>query len=282
MGVRLIGATAAVTGAGRGIGRATAEALAGAGARVALGDLDADLAREAAAAIGGSAVGLPLDVTSRESFAGFLDAAAEAFGPIDVVVNNAGIMHVGRFLDEDDRDTRGQVEVNLMGVLMGMKLVLPAMVARGSGAIVNIASVSGKSGFPGFTTYSATKHAVVGASDAVRGELAGTGVSVSVVLPMIVDTELGTGLQRTSVRLQTPDSVARAVVHALRTGSSHVYVPRYLAAVQAALAPLPPKARAVVTGWLGANRVVGERTQAAREQYHARARASAESALRRH
>jgi short-subunit dehydrogenase len=280
MGVQLTGATAAVTGAGRGIGRATAKALARAGARVALGDLDADMAREAAAEIGAGAVGLPLDVTSRTSFVDFIEAAEDTFGPLDVLVNNAGIMHVGRFVEEDDNTTRGQVEINILGVLTGMKLALPGMVARGRGGIVNLASVAGKGGFPRCATYSATKHAVVGASEALRGELRGTGVQVSAVLPYVVSTELSSGFGTGMIPVQSPEAVARAVVTVLRTGRAEVFVPRYVMAVHAVLAPLPPSWRAAMGRKLGADRVLTDQTEQARTEYEARAGASAAGVMR--
>jgi len=105
----LYGTVVAITGGARGIGRATANALAREGAKVAIGDLDADLAAKEAAAIGGDAVGLGLDVTDRDSFEAFLDAVEEKLGPLDVLVNNAGIMPLGRFIEEDDASTIRQM-----------------------------------------------------------------------------------------------------------------------------------------------------------------------------
>src|SRR5918998_3338674 len=191
--MELPGGVAAVTGGARGIGRATARALHRAGMRVAIGDLDAGLAREAAAELGDGAVGLELDVTDRASFAAFLDEAEARLGPLDVLVNNAGIMVLGRFADEDDESTRRMVDINVHGVLLGMKLALPRMMARDRGHIVNMASQAGAYGAPGGATDSATKHAVVGATEAVRGELRheGSRVRLSYVLPYIADTELG-------------------------------------------------------------------------------------------
>jgi NAD(P)-dependent dehydrogenase (short-subunit alcohol dehydrogenase family) len=114
------GTVVAITGGARGIGRATAAAFVAAGAHVAIGDLDAY--GETAADLGPPAVGLPLDVTDRTSFRAFLDAAESELGPLDVLVNNAGIMPSGPFLDEDDAMTDRVLDVNLRGVLIGCKL----------------------------------------------------------------------------------------------------------------------------------------------------------------
>ena len=167
----LAGETAAITGAARGIGRATAEALLAQGMKVAIGDVDYGQAAKTASELGPSAVALPLDVTERASFSAFLDGAEQQLGPIDVLVNNAGIMQIGRFIDEDDLTARRMIDINLHGVILGMKLALERMIPRNRGHIVNISSQAGKYGAPGGATYSATKHAVVGLTEAVRGEL---------------------------------------------------------------------------------------------------------------
>ena len=140
-----------------------------------IGDLDAGVDRVAPAWIGKEAIGLALDVTDRASFDSFLSEVEHRLGPLDVMVNNAGIQHVGLFADESDASTDIQVAVNLGGVLTGSKLALARMRRRGRGHIVNVASVAGKMASPGGATYSATKHAVVGLSESLRGELRGSG-----------------------------------------------------------------------------------------------------------
>jgi len=144
----LAGETAAITGGARGIGRATAEALQRQGMRVAIGDVDADSARRTAEELGPSAVALPLDVTDRESFARFLDETERQLGPVEVLVNNAGIMQLGRFIDEDDLTARRMIDINLHGVILGTKLALERMIPRNRGHIVNVASQAGKFGSP--------------------------------------------------------------------------------------------------------------------------------------
>src|SRR6202035_1265030 len=115
----LVGSVVAITGGGRGIGRATAVALIAQGARVAIGDIDAALAERTAQELGSGTIGLPLDVTERASFAAFLDQVEERLGALDVLVNNAGIMPIGPFLEETDATARRIVDINLHGVLLG-------------------------------------------------------------------------------------------------------------------------------------------------------------------
>jgi short-subunit dehydrogenase len=225
----LAGQVAAITGAARGIGRATAQAFLAHGMRVAIGDVDLAAAEQTAAELGARTVALPLDVTQRESIVRFLDETERQLGPVDVLVNNAGIMPLGRFVDEDDLTARRIVDINLHGVILGMKLGLERMVARDRGHIVNIASQAGKFGAPGGATYSATKHAVVGLTEAVRGELRlmGSGVDLSYVMPFVVNTELGSGLgQARGLHNLQPSDVADAIVEALQHRIVEVWVPK--------------------------------------------------------
>jgi NADP-dependent 3-hydroxy acid dehydrogenase YdfG len=225
----LAGQTAAITGGARGIGRATAQALMAQGMRVAIGDVDLAAAEQTAAELGASAVALALDVTDRDSFSRFLDGAEEQLGPVDVLINNAGIMPVGRFIDEDDLTARRLVDINIHGVLLGMKLALARMVPRNRGHIINIASQAGKYGTPGGATYSATKHAVVGLTEAVRGELRlmGADIDLSYVMPFVVNTELGGGLvEARGMHKLEPQDVADAIVDALQHGTVEVWVPK--------------------------------------------------------
>jgi NADP-dependent 3-hydroxy acid dehydrogenase YdfG len=225
----LAGQTAAVTGAARGIGRATAQALIGRGMKVAIGDLDEQAARRTAEELGRSALALPLDVTDRDSFTAFLDGAEERLGALDVLVNNAGIMQVGRFIDEDDLTARRMIDINLHGVILGCKLALERMIPRNRGHIVNISSQAGKFGAPGGATYSATKHAVVGLTEAIRGELRlmGADIDVSYVMPFVVNTELGSGLGAArGMSSLEPSDVADAIVEALQMRLVDVWVPK--------------------------------------------------------
>ena len=225
----LAGQTAAITGAARGIGKATAQALLRQGMKVAIGDLDLAAAQKTASELGPSTVAIPLDVTDRGSFTAFLDRAEEQLGPVDVLVNNAGIMQIGRFVDEDDLTARRMVDINIHGVILGMKLALERMVPRDRGHIVNISSQAGKYGSPGGATYSATKHAVVGLTEAVRGELhlMKANIDLSYVMPFVVNTELGSGLgEARGLKNLQPADVADAIVEALQHGTVDVWVPK--------------------------------------------------------
>ncbi|GAA4418468.1 SDR family oxidoreductase [Actinokineospora soli] len=225
--IGLSGAVVVVTGGGRGIGRATARAFADAGATVCVGDLDVDTARETARDVGGS--GHHLDVTSRDSYAGFVDAVTDAHGRVDVLVNNAGVMPLGPFCEESDALSRVTMDVNVWGLIHGMRLVLPGMIARGRGHVVTIASMAGKIAIPGMAVYNASKFAAVGLTAAVRREYADSGVSVSAVLPAAVRTELASGapLGR-GLAAVDPEDVAAAVVGSVRTRRAEIPVPGYL------------------------------------------------------
>ena len=191
----LAGKVVAITGGGRGIGRATAAALIAQGARVSIGDIESELAATTAGELGGGTIGLPLDVTDRASFETFLSETESQLGPLDVLINNAGIMPIGPFVNEKDSTAARLIDINLHGVIYGSKLALERFLPRNRGHLVNIASVAGKAGFPGGATYCATKHAVVGLSEAIRAEVRQTNIDVSIVMPVVVNTELGSGLQ---------------------------------------------------------------------------------------
>jgi NADP-dependent 3-hydroxy acid dehydrogenase YdfG len=264
---RLRGSHAAITGAARGIGAATAERLRRDGCRVTLGDVDVAAVEAAATRMG--AVGLALDVTQRHSFTAFVDAAEAAQGPLDVLVNNAGIMPIGPFLEEPDEVARRLFDVNVHGVILGMKIVLPRMVARGSGHVVNLASAAGRmASLPGEATYVATKHAVVGLSEAVRCELEGTGVGVTTVLPNLANTRLGSGMHAArGMRKLEAEEIADAIVRGLRRRRAEVYVPPSLRPLSVADIALPRRVKRAVHRAFASDRIASEFDRTERAAY---------------
>jgi NADP-dependent 3-hydroxy acid dehydrogenase YdfG len=261
----------AITGGARGIGRATAAALIARGARVAIGDIEAPLAERTADELGAGTVGLPLDVTNRDSFAAFLNEVEGRLGPLDVLINNAGIMPVGAFLEERDATAKRMVDINVHGVIFGSKLALERFVSRGRGHLVNIASLAGKAAGPHVATYCATKFAVVGLSEAIRQEFAGTGVEVTVVMPVGVNTELYSGLQQLrSIKTPQPEDVAEAIVEALQTGRYEVYVPKRMNATLRLTALLPLRARDAIGNAMGGKDAITHPDHGARAAYEAR------------
>jgi short-subunit dehydrogenase len=270
----LAGETAAITGGARGIGRATAQALLEKGMRVAIGDLDLAAAEQTASELGPRCVALALDVTDRASFSTFLDETELQLGPLDVLVNNAGIMQIGRFIDEDDLTARRMVDINVHGVILGMKLALERMIPRDRGHIVNISSQAGKFGTPGGATYSATKHAVVGMTEAVRGEirLMGAHISLSYVMPYVVNTELGSGLAKArGLRNLEPTEVADAIVEALETGTVEVWVPKSSRRTNLVITLLPRRLAEGMGRAMKADRVLAEADAGTRRAYELRA-----------
>jgi hypothetical protein len=259
----------AVTGGARGIGEAIGYALAARGARVALGDIDEVAARATAAAIGRGAIGCALDVTSTASFTAFLDQVERDLGPVDVLVNNAGVMWVGYAGDESEVTALRQFDVNFHGVARGMRLVLPRMRARRAGHVVNIASVASRVAPAGEATYAASKHAVLGYSTAVRQELRGSGIDLSVVMPVVVETELAAGTSSGGVSALAPDDVADAVVRAIERPRFEVFVPARVGALTRLLALLPQRGRDLLYNRLVPDQAA-ETDSAARSAYEQR------------
>jgi NAD(P)-dependent dehydrogenase (short-subunit alcohol dehydrogenase family) len=267
----LAGRVVAITGGGRGIGRATARALIDEGARIAIGDIDAALAEHTAEQLGAGTVGLPLDVTDRASFAYFLDQVEERLGGLDVLINNAGIMPIGPFVEETDATAARLIDINLHGVIFGSKLAIERFSERGAGHLVNIASTAGKAGVPGGATYCATKHAVVGLSEAIRGEVRDSGIDVSVVMPVVVNTELGSGLpEMRGFKSVEPEDVADAIVEALQRPRYEVYVPKSIGLLMRSKAVVPTVVADLVGRLLKGDQVLANPDHAARAAYEER------------
>ncbi|NNG97682.1 SDR family oxidoreductase [Gordonia araii] len=222
------GTTVIITGGARGIGAATAALFVENGARVWIGDVDADEAAAAATRIGARSAAL--DVTDRQSWTDFLSAVEEADGTPGLLVNNAGVMPLGGFDEESEEITDLILDVNVRGVLNGMRAVVPGMVAAGGGQIINVASMAGMIPIPGMVTYNASKFAVVGATLAARREYAPAGVSVSAILPSAVRTELSSGAELGGgMPTVDPEDVARAILDVTRSKSAITSVPKWVA-----------------------------------------------------
>jgi 2-hydroxycyclohexanecarboxyl-CoA dehydrogenase len=216
--MKLAGKTALVTGAGRGIGRAIALALAREGCHVAVADVLAEKAQEVTAEVEGLGVKglvLPVDLTRRAEVHRMAEAAVAQFGHVDVLVNNAGWDRMGLFLDTDEDTWDRIIAVNLKAMLFVCKAVLPHMVAQGAGKVVNVASDAGRVGSSGEAVYSATKGAVIAFSKALAREMARHRITVNVVCPGLTETPL---LQ--SLRDQSPkmERILEAVTRATPLG----------------------------------------------------------------
>ena len=188
MGHSYQGTIAIVTGAASGIGRELAAQLIAQGARVWLADIDADKLDQAATQLGGEAA--RLDVTDPAAVQALVDAVVAEAGRLDYMFNNAGIAVIGHYAEMSLDDINRLIDVNLRGVVHGVAAAYPVMIRQRSGHIVNTSSVSGLIPAPGFTAYSATKHAVVGLSRGLRLEAARHGVKVSAICPGFIETAI--------------------------------------------------------------------------------------------
>jgi NADP-dependent 3-hydroxy acid dehydrogenase YdfG len=273
LAIELDGAVACITGGARGIGRATAAELAARGARVWIGDLDPEAAEATARELGEGVSAAALDVTDRASFAAFLEGVEAAAGPPDLLVNNAGIMPLGPFLDEDEATSARTIAVNLAGVINGMRLALPGMVERRRGHVANVASMMAKLSVPGAAVYTATKHAVLGLTDTVREEIRDSGVTLSTVLPAIVRTELISGVPLSrGLPVVDPQDVARAIADSCSNGRREVHVPRWVGAWDAVDAALPAPLMGAMRRLLDDRRALDKLDPEAREGYERRSR----------
>jgi 2-hydroxycyclohexanecarboxyl-CoA dehydrogenase len=211
--VNLSGKIAVVTGAGRGIGAAIAAELARCGAAVAIWDLDGASASETATSLAGEhgtkAIGVAVDIANRPSVDAAVAAVEQQLGPIDVLVNNAGIDVIKPFLDSEEEEWDRIIAVNLKGTVLCCHRVAPGMVERGHGAIVNIGSDAGRVGSSGEAVYSATKGGVIAFTKTLARELAAKGVRANCVCPGPTDTALLGQLAEGNQKLY--DSLARAI-----------------------------------------------------------------------
>ena len=260
-----------ITGGSGGIGFAVASAYAADGHEVILADINLTLAQEKAAelvAAGGNASAMSLDLTQQQS----IEQAAAAAGAVDILVNNAGIMPMGYFLDEDPALADAQIDINFRGVIHGMQIALPGLLARGSGHIVNIASLAGRFALPGSAVYTGTKFAVVGMTEAVAGEYRDSGVQFTCIMPSKVLTELTSGTEKAAsiIPSVTPEQVAEAVVGALLKPRLMVAVPDYLQIAHSAYTLIPSWLQVRGRRLLGDDRILSQLDHAAHAGYEQR------------
>lgn len=268
----LRGTTAIVTGASRGIGRTIVRHLANEGVKLVLAarsasELD-DVAREVPGALA-----CPTDVSSEPALAALVQRAEREIGPVDLVVNNAGIELTQHYERAATEDLRSIVDVNLVGPMILTRLVLPGMLLRGRGHVVNVASMAGKSGPPFVAAYAATKAGLIGLTQSLRAELHGRGVGVSVVCPGFVSEagmfanatrEHGSRAPRVAGTV-SPDEVATAVVRAIRDDLPEVLVNPGPARLAGALMELFPRVRDVIHERIGVKKVFGAHARAREE-----------------
>lgn len=259
-----------VTGAARGIGRATCEDLAARGASLAMIDVADEV--EARAAALPNARGYQLDVADRAAYERALDQIEHEVGPPEVLVNNAGIMALCAFKDLDPEVARRVVEVNLFGALHGMQLVIPGMIARGGGHVINVSSAAAKWGIPGENVYVASKWALDGLGEVVGRELRPYGIRLTTVyMGPVAETDLSLGMKETRrVRFSQPAEVGEAIAGAIDHPRSEVWVPSQLGWMVKATQVMPRPLRETLQRLAGVTRIATDIDRALRDPYERR------------
>jgi NADP-dependent 3-hydroxy acid dehydrogenase YdfG len=219
----LNGKTALVTGASRGIGASIAEAIAKAGARVALAARTRSALETISSRIGNGAFPVECDLSSRKSIADALTFIEKEFdGPPDIIVNNAGVFDIRTIEDTDPSELDSIIQANLVAPFVIVRSLLSSMKSRGSGHIVTIGSIADRQIFPGNAAYSASKFGSRAFHEVLRAETSGTGIRATLISPAAVDTDawngiefVGTDVKPDRTTMLSPDAVARAVIFAL-------------------------------------------------------------------
>ncbi|MBV9722268.1 MAG: SDR family oxidoreductase, partial [Mycobacterium sp.] len=220
-----------------------------------IGDIDRSAVKRSGSGLG-LKVARRLDVTDPRSFTDFLDTVEDRLGPLDVMVNNAGVIAVGNAVDEADAVTKRVLDVNLYGVIVGTKLAARRMLPRGHGHVINIGSLGSVQPGGGIATYCATKHAVLGYTDAVRMENRGSGVHFSVVLPTLTNTDMIAGVGHVKgFKNAEPEDVARAVVEVIGKPKARVFVPRSFGIAVSTQRLFPQRVSEAMARAIGSDRV---------------------------
>ncbi|MHB8693941.1 MAG: SDR family NAD(P)-dependent oxidoreductase [Solirubrobacteraceae bacterium] len=236
----LEGKTAIVTGGTRGVGKALVQALARSGVQVALCARDAVEVEVVARDLGGGAIGRPVDVGDRIAFGDFIEEVTDTLGPIDILVNVAGIMPIGPFEDEVASTTERILDVNLAAAIFSTKQIAREMKARGSGHIVNVASGASWIAGGGGATYCASKFGLLGYCQSVALELNGTGVDISIVAPGVISTEMTAGVKDIpGLRTVTPDEVAATIIDVLERPRFAAFIPRSIGPMALTFSAIP-------------------------------------------
>lgn len=259
----LTGKTAIVTGATGGVGKATARALVGEGIRIAIADLDQAKLDAVAAEIGGGTLAMALDVTDPSAYFEDIAEVERRLGPLDILVNVAGIMPVGPLENEHPR-------VNLHAVIQSTKEAVRRMKPRGSGHIVNFASGAGWLARGGGATYYASKFGVVGYSESASLELRGSGIDISVVAPAVIKTEMSIGLKEVKgVRAVALDELAAGIVEGLRHPKFAIFVPEAIGAMALLFSAIPYKVRHFLARTATTDKLLLDVDQGVRARYEA-------------
>ena len=266
--------TLAITGGARGIGLATAKLAAERGYTVAIGDIDAAEAEKAIEGIEGVSAH-PVDVRDRASFGAFLDAAAESGGgQLDTLINNAGVMLLGPVGELDPDRIDRMIDINLRGVINGTQLALERFRAQGGGKIVNTASTAGEWGIRGASVYSATKFGVIGFSEAVRQETHDEPISISVLIPGVVNTRLTRGVPDAKTPTAEPEDIAKVAVKAVRGKRFIYHAPGIAGGVIRTFDMLPRGVNARLQRALGFQDTLWKVDEAGRKSYDAEVESS--------
>ena len=238
------GSIAFVTGASRGIGEAVVRAAAKRGAQVGLISRSEDELRALLEKVGGRGAVATADVSDREQTERAVAKLTDELGPADILVNNAGIGAFGAFADTDVETFERLMRVNYLGTVYATKAVLPGLLERGRGHIVNVASIAGRIGAPLEAAYSASKFAVAGLTEALAIELAPRGIGVSMVNPGPVATEFfatrGHPYQRKTPKPISAERVARDVITVVERDKLETYLPRWLRQAVVSRVLFPP------------------------------------------
>lgn len=247
----LKGKVVLVTGGGHGIGRETALAFAREGARVVVADVNQAWLDETVEMLereGCRATGVQVDLREREQVESMVDRAVSEAGPVDVLVNNAGIVYTKRFVDLSGSEIQDTLDVDLMAPIWACRRVAPSMLERGSGHIVNVSSAVGKTSNPFLSVYCASKFGLVGFTDTLQQELGPRGVGTTVVNPGWISSGMFSGAKRIALitRWSPPEYVAGIIVSAVKKNRAEVHVPRIMWIGGFLRALLGPKVMAVL------------------------------------